>query len=76
VLLILGLLVAAFLAAGQAITFAWLSSFPERSSQLQSLEIKFWSYAVISAILLLIDLVLIARVAKQIRDRRNHFKAQ
>jgi hypothetical protein len=64
------LLLAAFLAAGQAITFAWLSSFPERASQLESLEIKFWSYAAVSVALVAIDLALLVRLIKEIRIRR------
>ena len=71
VFLIVGLLLAAFLAAGQAITFAWLSSFPERASQLESLEIKFWSYAVVSAVLVVIDLALFVYLVRQIKDRRR-----
>jgi len=71
-----GLLIAAFLAAGQAITFAWLSSFPERSSQLQSLEIRFWSYTAISAILFVIDIALLVRMVKQIKDRRSKLNTE
>jgi len=71
VFLMVGLLLAAFLAAGQAITFAWLSSFPERASQLESLEIKFWSYAVVSAVLIVIDLALFVYLVRQIKDRRR-----
>ena len=70
VFLMVVLLLAAFLAAGQAITFAWLSSFPERASQLESLEIKFWSYAAVSVALVAIDLALLVRLIKQIRIRR------
>ena len=64
VILIVGVLVAAILAAGQAITLAWLSAFPERASQLKSLEIKFWSYVVISAVLVVIDLGLLIRLVR------------
>lgn len=71
VFLMMGLLLAAFLAAGQAITFAWLSSFPERASQLASLEIKFWTYAAVSAVLVVIDLGLLLRLIRLIRDRRS-----
>lgn len=69
VLLIVGLLIAALFAAGQAITFAWLSAFPERASQLDTLEIKFWGYATLSAALVIIDLVLFVRLVKQIKTR-------
>lgn len=69
VLLIVGLLLVALFAAGQAVTVAWLSAFPERASQLEALEIKFWGYATLSAILVIIDLVLFVRLVKQIKDR-------
>ena len=71
VFLMMGLLLVAFLAAGQAITFAWLSAFPERASQLDSLEIKFWSYAALSAALVIIDVGLLVRLIRQIKDRRK-----
>ena len=71
VFLIVILFIAAFLAAGQAITFVWLSSFPERAAQLESLEIKFWSYAVLSAALFMVDVVLLVRLVKQISERRT-----
>jgi hypothetical protein len=66
VFLMVGLLLAALFAAGQAVTFAWLSAFPERASQLESLEIKFWSYAAVSAALVIIDLVLLVALVRQI----------
>jgi membrane protein implicated in regulation of membrane protease activity len=72
VLLIVGLLLVALFAAGQAVTFAWLSSFPERASQLDALEIKFWSYATLSAVLVIIDLILLVRLVKQTKNRARH----
>ena len=71
VFLMMGLLLVAVLAAGQAITFAWLSAFPERASQIDSLEIKFWSYATLSAALVVIDVGLLVRLIRQIKDRRK-----
>lgn len=71
VFLMVCLLLAAFLAVGQAITFAWLSAFPERASQLESLEIKFWSYAVVAAVLVIIDLGLLVRLVRQIKEGRS-----
>ena len=65
------LLLVAFLAVGQAITFAWLSAFPERASQLESLEIKFWSYSALAAVLVIIDLGLLVRLVRQIKERRS-----
>ena len=71
VFLIVFLFLAACFAAGQAFTFAWLSTFPERASQLKSLEIKFWSYTVVSAILLIVDFVLFVRLIKRIKQAKN-----
>ncbi len=65
------LLLAALLAIGQAVTFAWLSSFPERASQLASLEVKFWSYMAIAAALVVIDLGLLVRMVRQIKAKRR-----
>jgi len=74
VLVIVVLLIAAFLAAGQAITFAWLSAFPEQASQLGSLQLKFWSYTAAAVILVLIDLVLAVRLVRQMRELRRENK--
>lgn len=68
---LLFLFLAALFAAGQAITFAWLSSFPEQAPQLESLEIKFWSYTVLSASLFIIDVVLLLRLKRQIAEQRH-----
>lgn len=76
VLLIVVLLLAAFLAVGQAIAFAWLSAFPERASQLESLEIKFWSYAAVAAGLVLIDMGLLVRLLRQIKERRHRLHTE
>ena len=76
VLLALGLALAAFLAAGQAVTFAWLSSFPERASQLQSLETKFWGFAALSVVLGAAALALFIRVIKKINERRRRDRAR
>lgn len=51
--------VAAFLSTGQAITFAWLSAFPEQASRLESLEWKFWIYAALSLVLVVVALKLV-----------------
>jgi heme/copper-type cytochrome/quinol oxidase subunit 2 len=72
VLLMVCLLLAAFLAAGQAITFAWLSAFPERAPQLEALELKFWSYAAISFALVVIDFGLLVRLVRQVKARRSN----
>ena len=71
VLLIFALLLVALFAAGQATTFAWLSAFPERVSQLESLRTRFWTYAVASAVLLVIDAVLLLNLVRKIIARRK-----
>ena len=71
VFLMVCLLLAALFAAGQAITTAWLSAFPERASQLGSLEIEFWSYAAVAAILVVVDLGLLVRLMRRINEGRS-----
>ena len=63
---LIGLFSVAIYAATTAITVAWLSAFPENTSRLDSLTIKFWSYAVVSAVLLVFDLWLLVRTIRQI----------
>jgi membrane protein implicated in regulation of membrane protease activity len=74
VLIIVVLLIAALLATGQAITFAWLSAFPERASQLGSLQVKFWSYTAAAVILILIDLMLAVRLVREMNELRRENK--
>jgi hypothetical protein len=66
--LVIALFLASCLAAGQAITFAWISSFPEQASRLESLEIKFWGYAALSIALFVIDIFVILRVLKRFKS--------
>lgn len=61
------LLFVALFAAGQAITFAWLSAFPERASQLDSLTFKFWAYAGLCVVLILVDLGLLIEIIRRKR---------
>lgn len=61
VLIIIILFLVACFAAGQAITFAWISSFPEQTSRLESLEIKFWTYTIASIVLFVVDLILVIK---------------
>jgi TRAP-type C4-dicarboxylate transport system permease small subunit len=72
VFLMVFFLLAAFFAVGQAITAAWLSAFPERAAQLKSLEIKFWSYAAVAVVLVIIDLGLLVRMVRQINEKHRH----
>lgn len=74
VLLIFAVLLVALFAAGQAITFAWLSAFPERASQLESLRTRFWTYAAASAVLVVFDAVLLLNLVRKIKSRRNRSK--
>lgn len=37
-------------------TLAWLSAFPEQASRLGSLEWRFWSYAALFLVLVVVDL--------------------
>jgi membrane protein implicated in regulation of membrane protease activity len=57
-------------AISQAVSFAWLSSFPVQASRLQLLEMKFWSYTGLSIVLFVIDIIYIKRVLK--RYNRDH----
>lgn len=43
--------IGALLSAGQAVTFAWLSAFPERSLQLDELRYKFWFFLALAGVL-------------------------
>lgn len=65
VLLMLLLLFGALFAAGQAVTFAWLSAFPERASHLDSLAFKFWVYAALCVVLLLVDFGLLIEIIRR-----------
>lgn len=70
VAVMVGVLVAAFLAVGQAITFAWLSAFPERAAQLSELETKFWAYIALAVVLVIVDIGLLVRLIRQVRGRK------
>lgn len=58
-LLALIILMLAFLALGQAITFAWLSGFPEQAPRIEVLKIKFWFYMIAALALVIVDSVII-----------------
>lgn len=58
------LFVLSCLAVGQAVTFAWLSNFPERAGQLRELQIKFWTYITLAAIFAITDLAIIVHLVK------------
>jgi hypothetical protein len=70
--------VATFFAMGQAITFAWLSALPEQASRLDSLAWRFWVFAALSLILVVIDLWLAVMILRRVlrrRSRRDNAKA-
>jgi len=58
VLLASACLVGIVLALGQATTYAWLSAFPNRAPQFDSLEWKFWTFVAIAGVLAFVDVVL------------------
>ena len=63
---LIGLFLLALWAGGQAITLAWLSAFPANASRIDSLTIRFWSYAVVAIILFVFDLWLLVGTIKHI----------
>mgnify|MGYP006376709789 CR=1 FL=1 len=64
-IVILCLLGLALFSAGQAVTFAWLSAFPDRVAQLESLTMKFWIYTSIAVVAAVGDLFLLARYLRR-----------
>jgi len=64
ILLALFLLAISFLAIGQAVTLAWLSSFPAQAGRLEILNIKFWFYISAAAIAAIIDALVVVRIIK------------
>jgi ABC-type dipeptide/oligopeptide/nickel transport system permease subunit len=70
---VLGVLCAAavvtFFAMGQAVTFSWLSALPEQASRLESLAWRFWTYATLSLVLLVIDLWVASEILRRLLRR-------
>ena len=64
---------AAFLSIGQAITFTWLSALPEQAARLESLEWKFWIYAALSVVLVLVAINLVWLILRRTirRDKQR-----
>jgi|GEM_PF-2333638 len=58
--------VATAFAMGQALTFAWLSALPEQASRLESLAWKFWAYAALSLILVVVDIRLVRMILRRL----------
>jgi H+/Cl- antiporter ClcA len=59
--------------AGQAVTIAWLSAFPERQSQLAAMEVKFWMYSVATVLLLAVVLAaVVALVRRRLPSQADH----
>jgi hypothetical protein len=67
--------VATFFAIGQALTFAWLTALPEQASRLDSLTWRFWFYAALSVVLVILDLWL-ARLILRRFPRRSTSRSQ
>lgn len=65
----------ACVAAGNAVTFAWLSGFPERATTIPALQRKFWIWVVVSICLAIFDVVLfvalLLRRQLNSRDKKN-----
>lgn len=62
--------VATFLAMGQAFTFAWLSALPAQAARLDVLAWRFWSYAALSMVLLVIDIGLAYIILRRLLRRK------
>lgn len=59
--------------AGQAVTIAWLSAFPERQPQLAAMEAKFWVYTVATVLLLAVVLAAVVfLVRRRLRSQADH----
>ncbi len=61
--------VATFLAMGQALTFSWLSALPEQAERLDSLAWRFWTYAALSLVLVIVDLRLVWMILRRLLRR-------
>jgi H+/Cl- antiporter ClcA len=68
VVLVLLLLVAGLFSAGQALTFAWLSAFPDRAAQLPALEARFWAFVSLAVVSLSIAVFLVTRLVRRLND--------
>lgn len=71
---VVGLLVvttiAMLLAAGQVVTFIWLSSFPEQAHRLSTLEGKVWLYTAACLALLVADTCLAVTLVRRLWRKR------
>jgi uncharacterized BrkB/YihY/UPF0761 family membrane protein len=65
VLLVVGLLLAAFLSAMQAVTLMWISALSGSQSELASLRARFWPWAVVTVLLLSAGLWLAVRTIRK-----------
>ena len=62
--------IAALLAAGQVVTFIWLSSFPERAHRLSVLEGQVWFYTAACLALLVADAYLAVTLIRRLWKKR------
>lgn len=67
----LGTAIGALLGIGHALTFAWLSSFPERSLQLEELNQKFWIYTATSLFLFIVSAYFGFRFIKFLQNSKS-----
>lgn len=63
--------IAMLLAAGQVVTFIWLSSFPEQAHRLSVLEGKVWLYAAACLALLVADAYLAMTLIRRFRKKKR-----
>lgn len=64
-LLVVALLLATLFFLGQAVTFAWLSTFPEQESRISLLRLRCWSYAALAVFSLVADVLCVVRLLKK-----------
>jgi hypothetical protein len=62
--------VATFFAMGQALTFAWLAALPEQAARLDSLAWRFWVYAALSLVLVVLDVWLAVMILRRFFARK------
>lgn len=58
------LVLIALLSVGQAITLAWLSSFPEQAERIEVLKTKFWVYLFTAIVASIFSVIGIVRIIK------------
>jgi uncharacterized BrkB/YihY/UPF0761 family membrane protein len=70
-LLIIFLFLVCCFSIGQAVTFSWLSNFPERATQLDKLQAKYWIWLIVGLIAAAIDLLVVVHLIKRFLQARK-----